>query len=127
MSSSKLISRVSSSRRQAIKLGLRQQHSSSLLFQPRSLPPEHFENLNKLTNTLIDKQATPHRQAWNQTRILRGEQKALATAIQNSGAKTILSAQQTAFASSFGDLYDDDSLEPRDPNLVPGTFVEVRR
>ncbi|KIM84340.1 hypothetical protein PILCRDRAFT_68191 [Piloderma croceum F 1598] len=124
--SSKLISRVSSGRKRSTHLGFLQRDLSSL--RPRDILPEHLKSLDKLTHSLVNKHAPPHGKIWSPTPSLRGEEKALANTIQKYGDGHILSAEQVAFAAEadFGDLHDDPP-EPRDLNLWPGTFVEVRR
>jgi hypothetical protein len=127
VSSRELISRILRGRKQATNLGLRQ-HSSST--RPRSIPPEHLETLDVLTNKIIDKQAIPPR-TWEYSRRTRREEKVLAHALQKFGPSNLkapLLPEHARFASGagFGD-WDDESESSPDSNFPPGTFVEMRR
>jgi hypothetical protein len=126
MSSSRLIPRISTGRKQTTKFGFRQQHSFP---RPRALPTEHFETVTKLTNKLIDLNGRP-REQWKETNSLRGAEKRLAKDVKKHGsAKAPVSAEQEQFTygGGMGDLYDDSTESSRDANFLPGTFFEVRR
>ena len=125
MSSSKLVSRILSNSKRFTHLSFLQRHSSSL--PPREILPEYLASLTKLTHSLVDKQAAPHGKTWSQTPSLRGNEKTLANTIQKYRSGHIVSAEQAAFAAEADFGEDENPSEPRDSNLWPGTFVEVRR
>jgi hypothetical protein len=121
--SSKLISRVSSSRKRSSHLSFLQRHSSSL--QPREILSENLKTLGKVTHSLID--AASNDKKWSPIPSLRGQEKALVNTMEKYRDGHGISAEQAEFAAeaNFGD--HDDPPEPRDPNLWPGTFIEARR
>jgi hypothetical protein len=126
MSSRELTARLFRGRKQATSLCSLQQRSFSAIQQPRSLPPEHFDHLNELTNKLVEKQAKPLQKPWQVTKSLRGEEKALANAIQKYGFPKgpVLDNRRTLLV----DDPDDDLPEySQNTTFLPGTLVELRR
>lgn len=126
-SSNKLLCRVSCSSKQAIRLSSRRHQSSSGLKSPRSLPPEYYEDLFKITKNIVDLQSIRPPKTW-QIESLRGEQKGLLEMIKKyevSGG--LLSGEQEKFSAATDD-FDDEPLDSgRGSNVLPGTFIEARR
>jgi hypothetical protein len=100
--------------------------TTSALRQPRSLPPQHYDILHKLTDEVVDRNAGPNTKRWHKTPSLRGEEKTLTKAVQKS---TSPSMEQTKFALGVDpdEAHDELGSSSSDFVLAPGTFVEVRR
>lgn len=120
-----LISRQSSSQAQLNKSsGSRSAHiKATALKQPRPLPQEHLQELNNLTNEIIGRTGDGDQRGWQHTKSLRGEEKRLAQAVKD-GQSRVSMAQQEFNAPA---PEDDESSPPTESDVLPGTFVEVRR
>lgn len=104
--------------------GSRSAHiKATALKQPRPLPQEHIQELNHLTHEIIGRTGDGDQHGWQHTRKLRGEEKRLAQAVKD-GQSRVSMAQQEFNAPA---PEDDEASPPIDTDVLPGTFVEVRR
>lgn len=103
-----------------------QRQASFGLRKPRPLADEHVQEVEKLTNTLIDLNAGEGSMRWKHTPSLRGEEHRIR---QDLKAPRFMSEEQTKFAYSADpdELFTDASDELPAETFIPGTFVENRR
>lgn len=106
------------------RAGFRYIHQkAAALKQPRSLPKEHLQELNNLTQEIIGRTGDGEKLGWHHTQKLRGEEKRLAQAVKD-GQRRVSMAQEDF--NALGPEEDDVSVAA-DTGVLPGTFVEVRR